>query len=105
VSYPDPYHQQPHGYQQPDGYQQPYGYQQPPNPYYPQPIAPPPADAKGDGNSPGWQLLNAVLTLFTRSNYGLGRNSRDRALMSLLIFGMTIVGMAVLILAVLFLQR
>lgn len=109
MSYPDPYHpqQQPppgtygYGYPPNGGYPpgQPYT-AQPQPPYYPSPPVPPqPADKRNDGNSWGWQFLEALIDLFSGStSHGLGKNARARVKTALLIFGITFGGIVLLVL-------
>jgi hypothetical protein len=120
MSYPDPYQaqQQPApGPYPPPAPSGPYGYGYPPNvapngghpptqpsgaqpqpPYYPPPPVPPQPEAKrNNGNSRGWRIMDALLTLVSGSSER-GGTARDRAKTQLIILGAAVVSFAILML-------
>lgn len=84
-------HCQAHEYQPPHGLP----YQQ--NPHDAPPHTVPPQQAESAGNSWGWHVVDALLTLCGGDTNGLGKTARERATTALWLLGATLVVMGIFI--------
>lgn len=84
-------HHQAHEYQRPHGHP----YQQNPHEAPPRPV--PPQRAESAGNSWGWHVMDALITLCGGHTHGLGTTARDRVTTALWLLGATLIVLVIFI--------